>query len=54
MTGLQVGGMFAGVVVIETVFGWPGIGLYTTQSISHGDFPAIAGVTVVLASGTCW
>jgi peptide/nickel transport system permease protein len=51
MTGLQVGGMFAGVVVIETVFGWPGIGLYTTQSISHGDFPAIAGVTVVLGIG---
>lgn len=51
MTGLQVGGMFAGVVVIETVFGWPGIGLYTTQAISHGDFPAIAGVTVVLGIG---
>jgi len=51
MTGLQVGGMFAGVVVIETVFGWPGIGLYTTQSISHSDFPAIAGVTVVLGVG---
>ena len=51
MTGLQVGGMFAGVVVIETVFGWPGIGLYTTQSISHSDFPAIAGVTVVLGIG---
>jgi peptide/nickel transport system permease protein len=51
MTGLQVGGMFAGVVVIETVFGWPGIGLYTTQSVSHSDFPAIAGVTVVLGIG---
>ena len=28
MTGLQVGLMFAGVVVVEQVFGWPGIGLY--------------------------
>ena len=51
MTGLQVGGMFAGVVIIETVFGWPGIGLYTSQSIAHSDFPAIAGVTVVLGIG---
>jgi peptide/nickel transport system permease protein len=51
MTGLQVGGMFAGVVIIETVFSWPGIGLYTAQSISHSDFPAIAGVTVVLGVG---
>ncbi len=48
MTGLQVGLMFAGVVVVETVFAWPGIGLYTEQSIPTADFPAIAGVTLVL------
>ena len=48
MTGLQVGLMFAGVVVIETMFAWPGIGLYTEQSIPAADFPAIAGVTLVL------
>ena len=48
MTGLQVGLMFAGVVVVETIFAWPGIGLYTDQSIPPADFPAIAGVTVVL------
>jgi peptide/nickel transport system permease protein len=51
MTGLQVGLMFAGVVVVETVFAWPGIGLYTEQSIPPADFPAIAGVTVVLGVG---
>jgi peptide/nickel transport system permease protein len=51
MTGLQVGLMFAGVVVVETVFAWPGIGLYTDQSIPPSDFPAIAGVTVVLGIG---
>lgn len=48
MTGLQVGLMFAGVVVVETVFAWPGIGLYTQQSIPVADFPAIAGVTLLL------
>jgi peptide/nickel transport system permease protein len=51
MTGLQVGLMFAGVVVIESIFSWPGIGLYIAQSIPFGDFPAIAGVTLVLGMG---
>jgi peptide/nickel transport system permease protein len=51
MTGLQAGLMFAGIVVIETVFAWPGLGLYTAQSIPAADFPAIAGVTLVLGVG---
>jgi peptide/nickel transport system permease protein len=51
MTGLQAGLMLAGVVVIETVFAWPGIGLYIDQSIPSADFPAIAGVTLVLGVG---
>lgn len=50
MTGLQVGLMFAGVVVVESIFAWPGIGLYTVQSIPRLDFPAIAGVTLVLGT----
>ena len=48
MTGLQVGLMFSGVLVVEQVFGWPGIGQYIAQSIPVADFPAIAGVTLVL------
>jgi peptide/nickel transport system permease protein len=51
MGGLQVGLMFAGVVVIESIFAWPGIGLYTVQSIPRSDFPAIAAVTIVLGAG---
>ena len=50
MTGLQVGLMFAGVVVIESIFAWPGIGFYTVQSIPRLDFPAIAGVTLLLGA----
>jgi peptide/nickel transport system permease protein len=48
MTGLQVGMMLAGVVVIEDVFAWPGIGYYMAQSIPVGDFPGVAGVTLVI------
>ena len=48
MTGLQVGLMFAGVLVVEQVFAWPGLGLYIAESIPVADFPAIAGVTLLL------
>lgn len=51
MTGLQVGLMFSGVLVIEEIFAWPGIGQYMAQSIPAGDFPAISGVTLVLGAG---
>jgi peptide/nickel transport system permease protein len=51
MTGLQVGLMFAGVLVIEQVFAWPGVGQYVAQSIPVADFPAIAGVTLLLGVG---
>lgn len=50
MTGLQVGLMFSGVLVIEQVFGWPGIGQYIAQSIPVADYPAIAGVTLMLGT----
>jgi len=48
MAGLQLGLMFAGVVVIEQVFSWPGVGQYTAESIPVADFPAIAGVTLLM------
>jgi len=50
MAGLQVGMLLAGVVVIETAFAWPGLGNYTVQSIATADFPAVAGVTLVLGA----
>ncbi len=50
MTGLQVGLMFAGVVVIESIFAWPGIGFYIVQAIPRLDFPAISGVTLFLGA----
>ncbi|MEV4603278.1 ABC transporter permease [Amycolatopsis sp. NPDC049253] len=48
MSGLQLGFMFAGVVIVEDVFAWPGVGYYLAQSIPQSDFPAIAGVTLLL------
>jgi peptide/nickel transport system permease protein len=51
MSGLQVGLMFAGALIVEQVFAWPGIGQYVAQSIPVADFPAIAGVTLLLGTG---
>lgn len=50
MTGLQVGMLLAGVVVIESIFAWPGLGLYTARAITSVDFPAIVGVTLVMGA----
>jgi peptide/nickel transport system permease protein len=47
--GLSFGGILAGTVLIETIFTWPGIGRYAYQSCITLDFPAIMGVTILIA-----
>jgi peptide/nickel transport system permease protein len=47
MIGLQAGGMFASLAVVEIIFAWPGVGAYVAQSIPSGDFPGVAGVALV-------
>ena len=51
MAGLQLGLLLGGVVIVEAIFAWPGIGLYLNQSIESGDLRAIAGVTLVAGAG---
>jgi len=46
--GFAVQFLLGGTIVIETIFFWPGIGLYMTRSILALDFPSIMGVTVIL------
>jgi peptide/nickel transport system permease protein len=48
MSGLMLGLVFEGLVIVETVFAWPGIGFYVATAIPKDDFPAIAGVTILL------
>ncbi len=50
MAGLQLGFMLAGVLIVENVFTWNGLGSYLGASIPVSDFPAIAGVTLVLGA----
>src|SRR5690606_10537480 len=49
MIGLDVGIFMSGAVVVETVFGWPGIGLLMWQAIQRIDVPVIMGVTLTAA-----
>ena len=49
MIGLDVGIFMSGVVVVENVFGWPGIGQLMWQAIQSLDIPIIMGVTIVAA-----
>jgi peptide/nickel transport system permease protein len=47
MIGLDIGLFMGGAVVVETVFGWPGIGQLTWQAIQVLDIPVIMGVVLV-------
>ncbi len=49
MVGLDIGTFMGGVVVVETVFSWPGIGQLAWQAIQIVDIPVIMGVVVVSA-----
>jgi peptide/nickel transport system permease protein len=47
IVGLAYGDLLTGVILIETIFGWPGIGHYAYEAAIYADFPAIMGVTLV-------
>jgi len=50
MIGIDVGIFMGGIVVVESVFGWPGIGQLAWQAIQRVDIPIIMGVTLVSAT----
>jgi len=50
VAGLLVASLFAGTLIVENIVSWPGLGLYTLRSLSATDFPAIAGITIVLGA----
>jgi peptide/nickel transport system permease protein len=49
MIGIDIGQFMGGVVVVEAVFGWPGIGQLAWQAIQQVDIPIIMGVTLTSA-----
>ncbi|MFN3278573.1 MAG: ABC transporter permease [Paracoccus hibiscisoli] len=49
MIGIDIGIFMGGIVVVESVFGWPGLGQLAWQAIQRVDIPVIMGVTMVSA-----
>jgi peptide/nickel transport system permease protein len=49
VVGLQVGILLGGNMVIETVFGWPGLGRMVVKAIFDRDFPLIQGAVMIYA-----
>lgn len=49
MIGIDIGLFMSGIVVVESVYGWPGIGQLAWQAIQRVDIPIIMGVTMVSA-----
>ncbi len=47
--GLAMGDLLYGAVLTETVFAWPGMGLYVVESIQALDFPAVMGFAVLVS-----
>jgi peptide/nickel transport system permease protein len=50
VAGLYFGWLLGGTVLVETVFDWPGIGLYATQAVLNQDFMPIVGVTLCVGT----
>ncbi len=47
--GLQLGGLLAGAVITETVFGWPGVGSLLVDAIKARDFPVVQGCVLLIS-----
>jgi peptide/nickel transport system permease protein len=50
LVGLLVASLFAGTLIVEQIVAWPGLGAYMLRSVNGKDFPAIAGVTLVVGA----
>ncbi len=47
--GMHLGHLLGGAFVVETIFGWPGLGRLTVQAIFDRDYPVVMGATLLVA-----
>jgi ABC-type dipeptide/oligopeptide/nickel transport systems, permease components len=50
IVGMEVGALLGGSVVVERIFGWPGIGSLTVQAIGMRDFPLVQSILLVIST----
>jgi len=53
ITGLQIGVIFGGAVITESIFSWPGLGRLLVQSIYFRDFPTVQASVFIIAVMVC-
>ncbi|MGC7096191.1 ABC transporter permease [Amycolatopsis lurida] len=49
LSGIILVGMLGGAISVETVFGWPGLGLGVVNAVATKDYPLVQGIVLVLA-----
>ena len=47
--GLGLGNLLGGMVLVETIFNWPGVGQFAYESVLSVDYPSIIGVALLIA-----
>lgn len=51
VTGLQLATLLGGVVVVEVVFAWPGLGRLALDAVESRDYPVMQGAVLTIAAG---
>jgi peptide/nickel transport system permease protein len=49
VVGLQLGALFGGAVITESIFAWPGVGRLALQAISARDYPLVQAAVLVIS-----
>lgn len=47
--GMELGGLFSGSVLVETIFAWPGVGKYIVDGINNSDYAVVQGGCLLVA-----
>jgi dipeptide transport system permease protein len=48
--GLQIGVLFTGAILTETIFSWPGVGKWLIEAIGRRDYPVLQGGTLLIGA----
>jgi len=52
LLGFRIPLLFSGAILVETIFGWPGMGKIAIDSINNRDYPLLMGTSLLLSSLT--
>lgn len=50
VTGLQLGTLLGGIVIVEVVFAWPGLGRLALDAVERRDYPVLQGAVLFMAA----